>query len=71
MSKEAQHVRPADRTSEEGPGQGVDRVRFALCDFNNFFVSCERLLRPDLDGFLERVPMEEVWGIGRRWARGP
>jgi DNA polymerase V len=25
-------------------------VRFALCDCNNFFVSCERLLRPDLAG---------------------
>jgi DNA polymerase V len=25
-------------------------VRFALCDCNNFFVSCERLLRPDLEG---------------------
>ncbi len=25
-------------------------MRFALCDCNNFFVSCERLLRPDLEG---------------------
>ena len=25
-------------------------MRFALCDCNNFFVSCERLLRPDLAG---------------------
>jgi DNA polymerase V len=25
-------------------------MRFALCDCNNFFVSCERIFRPDLEG---------------------
>ncbi len=44
-------------------------MRFALCDCNNFFVSCERPLRPDLKCLPKRVPVEDVWGIGRRCAK--